>query len=334
MGSIRLHVVLLCIILAVAPRARGDAAGDLAKYSVFSNVDPSSLAGGKILAARGPTLGNPRDLTVQALYLIHQPLPRTVQMHKDWDSTRHPELKVYLHHDFSSHPTIADFSLSIPDNSAVRKLVAATEKLPSMGDLQLSKAEAAAYKNSGGGALPQGVRDFWSQVLLHRSTAFLSQGLGGEPPYDSSDGSARVSEEVSRLLGEQPKLRAAFRPLIDKTPLGGGVGSLPPASYWELFDVEAEGAYSLGASYTLESTDSAQLLDLQYYASGGYYAFFSLYQMWPVTVGGKPATLVWRVDCISSLSLSDLGPFDRMASGAAMMKDIQRIIGFFEKDMR
>jgi hypothetical protein len=55
--------------------------------------------------------------------------------------------------------------------------------------------------------------------------------------------------------------------------------------------------------------------------------------MWPVTVGGKPATLVWRVDSISSLSLSDLPAFQRMGSGAAMMRDIQRIITFFEKDM-
>ncbi|MGA3171510.1 MAG: hypothetical protein ABSE62_10900 [Chthoniobacteraceae bacterium] len=336
MRTIRFSACLLCVALAIlpAPRARASTPGDLAKYSVFSGVDPSSLSNGKVLAARGPALSFARDLTVQALYLIHAPVARTLEMHKEWDSTRHPELKVYLHRDYSTHPTLADFTASIPENSATRKLAAATGKLPDMDDLQLSKAEAASFKGSGGGGgFPPGVRDFWSQVLYHRASAFLSQGLGGEPPYDSSEGSARVSDEVRRLLGEQPRIRAAFRPLIQQSPLGGGPGSLSLSPYWELFDVEGEGAFSLGASCSVQTGDSAQMLDLQYYGSGGYYVFMSLYQLWPVTVGGKPATLVWRVDTISSLSLSDLGPFDRMGSGAAMMKDIQRIIGFFEKDM-
>jgi hypothetical protein len=257
-------------------------------------------------------------------------------MHKNWDAARHPELKVYLHHDFSTHPTLADFTASIPGNSAVRKLVAATERLPSSADLQLSKSEAAAYKPSGSGPVPPvppSVLDFWSQLLLKRSSAFLQHGLSGLPPYEGIGPSARLAEEVARLLKEQPKLSPIFRPLIDKSPLGGGTGSLPLAPYWELFDVEGQAAYSLGAACSLQTSTSAQLLDLQYYASGGYYAYITLYQLWPVTIGGQPATLVWRVDSISTLSIADLGPFDRMGSGAAMSKEILRIINLFQKDM-
>jgi hypothetical protein len=319
----------------VAPGAHADGVADLAKYSVFPQVDLPSLAGGKVLSARGPTLESPRDLTVQAVYFVHAPVGRTLEMHKQWDAQRHPELKVYLHHDFSTRPAPGDFAQAIPDNSAVRKLAGATEKLPDLSDLQLSKAEAANFKNSGGGgAFPAGMRDFWSQVLFHRATAFLQHGLSGLPTYDSRDGSTRVADEVSRLLREQPKVRAAFRPLIEQSPLSGGTGSLPIAPYWELFDVEGAGAFSLGASCSVQpSADAAQLLDLQYYASDGYYAYVTLYQMWPATVGGKPGTLVWRVDSISSLSFSDLRPFERMGSGAAMMKEIQRIIDFFQRDM-
>jgi len=318
----------------IAPRAHADAQSDLAKYSVFPQVDPSSLSGGKILTLRGPALNFSRDLSVQALYLVHAPVPRALAMQQQWDAGKHPELKVYVHHDFSTHPTPADFSQSIPGNGAVRKLVDATEKLPDMGDLQLSKAEAAAFKKSGGaGAFPADVQSFWSQVLFHRASAFLQHGLSGEAAYDSADGSVRVADEVSRLLSEQPKIRAAFGPLIDRSPLGGGAGSLPLLPYWELFDVEGQAAFSLGTAASIQSGGTAQALDLQYYAAGGYYTFITLYQMWPVTVDGKPATLVWRVDAISSLSLSDLRPFERMGSGAAMMKDIQRIINFFQKDM-
>ena len=318
----------------VAPRAHADGVADLAKYSVFPTVDLSSLAGGKVLTSRGPALGFPRDLTVQAVYLVRAPVARALEMHGNWDAAKHPELKVYLHHDFSTRPTLADFTLPIPGNSASRKLAEATEKLPDLGDLQLSKAEAAEFKNSGGGAFPAGVKDFWSQLLFRRASAFTQHGLSAEPPYDSSDGSARVTDEVSRLLlREQPKVRAAFRPLVEQSPLGGGTGSLPLLPYWEMFDVEGQGAFSLGAACSLQGADGAQFLDLQYYASGGYYVFVTLYRMWPVTVDGKAATLVWRVDSISSLSLSDLRPFERMGSGAAMMKDIQRIINFFQKDM-
>jgi len=324
----RLFAFAICTLFAgfIAPAARADAVADLAKYSVFPQVDPSSLAGGKILTNRGPTLDFPRDLTVQAVYLVHAPVARALEMHKQWDAGKHSELKVYVHHDFSTHPSLADFSQSLPGNSAVRKLTDATAKLPAAGDLQLSKEEAAAYK---GGSM----QAFWSQLLLHRASAFLQHGLGGLPPYDSGDGSVRVAAEVSRLLGEQPKVRAAFGPIIGASPLGGGAGSSPLLPYWELFDVEGQGAFSLGAACSVQTGDSAQMVDLEYYASGGYYTFMTLTQMWPVTVNGKPATLVWRVDSISSLSLSDLRQMEHMASGAAMTKDIERIIKFFLKDM-
>ncbi len=247
-------------------------------------------------------------------------------MHKQWDAGKHPELKVYIHRDLSARATLADFTHPLPGNSAVRKLTGTTEKLPAAGDLQLGKAEAAAFKGAT-------FETFWSQLLFHRASAFLQGGLSAEPPYDTTGGSIRVADEVNRLLREQPKVRAAFGPIIEHSPLGGGTGSLPLLPYWELFDADGQAAFSLGAAASLQTGDSAQMVDLQYYASGGYYAYVTLYQMWPVTVEGKPATLIWRVDAISTQSVADLGPFDRMGSGAAMTKEIQRIITFFQKDM-
>jgi hypothetical protein len=325
----RFFVVAFCLLLAgaAAPLLHADPVADLQKYSVFSSVDLSSLAAGKVLANHGPSLSFPRDISVQSAYVVHAPLARTLELHKNWDATKHSELKVYLHHDFSSHPTLADFTLPLPGNSAVRKLQSVTEKLPSMDDLQLSKAEAAAFKSSGGD-----FHNFWTDVLFKRASVFVQHGLSGQPTYDGPDGSVRVGEEVGRLLKEQPNVRAAFRPLIEKSPLGGGSGSLPLASYWELINEEGEGAFTLGAACSTESASSAQLLDLQYYASTGFYVYVTLYQMWPVTVDGKAATLVWRVDSISTLSVADLGPTERMGSGSAMRGEIQRIIGFFQKD--
>ena len=69
--------------------ARADALADLSRYSVFQQVDPASLSGGKVLTLRGPALNSPRDLTVQALYLIHAPVARTVELHRQWDAGKH-----------------------------------------------------------------------------------------------------------------------------------------------------------------------------------------------------------------------------------------------------
>ena len=124
----------------------------------------------------------------------------------------------------------------------------------------------------------------------------------------------------------------SFARLIDTTPLGAGAGSLPAQLYWELFDVDGTGAFSLGASYVKDGADSTQLLDLQYYASGGYYVYFSLYQMWQTTVDGKPATLVWRGDSIASQSLGELRGVEKMGSGAAMMAEVKKAVTFFLKD--
>ena len=97
-------------------------------------------------------MGFKRDLSVQAVYLVHQPVAKALELHKNWDAASHRELKVYLHRDFSTHPTAADFAADIPNNGAVSKLADATEKLPNLGELQLSKGEAAMYKGGGGGA--------------------------------------------------------------------------------------------------------------------------------------------------------------------------------------
>ena len=335
-------VVISALLMSITlPRIyAADAVAELGKFSVFEQLDLNKLAGGKVLTARGPTLESPRDLGVQAIYLVPVSLQKAVEQHRQWDPLRHPELKVYLHGDLSGKPGVSEFAKlgSAPDNRAVRAFAAATQKLPNKGDLQLSNAEAQDFsKFTGGdsqrGNLPPAISAFWSHILAQRAADFATRGLSSQPPYDSGNQSARVSDEVSRLLKEQPKIRAQFRGMVEQTPLGGGAGSLSPSLYWEMFDVEGEAAVSLGAAYTKEGTDSAQLVDMQYYASGGYFAFITLYQMWPITVNNKPATLVWRGDSLSSLSLSELHGVERMGSGAAMMKEVQKAINLLQQDI-
>jgi hypothetical protein len=121
--------------------------------------------------------------------------------------------------------------------------------------------------------------------------------------------------------------------LISSTAIGGGRGSQTPSLYWQLFDVEGQAAVSLDAFYAKPAGDGWQTGDLGYYASGGFYALVTFHQLWPVQVNGSDATLVWRVDLTSASALSELRGVERLGSGAAMMREVQKGIKAFLRDV-
>ena len=128
--------------------------------------------------------------------------------------------------------------------------------------------------------------------------------MAAQPPYDHAGPSVRASEEVNGLLRDQGKIRQQFSGLLGATGIGRGAGSLPAELYWELLDANDQGVVTLGASYSRGGAGGTyQSADVLYYASGGYYVALTLHQLWPVTVDGKPSTLVWRGDMISSAEL-------------------------------
>jgi hypothetical protein len=103
--------------------------------------------------------------------------------------------------------------------------------------------------------------------------------------------------------------------------------------FWELLTADEQGVLTLGASYRRSGANGTfQAADALYYASGGYYAGVTLYQMWPVEVGGRPATLIWRGDLISSASIASLHGIERVASESALMRDISKATSLFRRD--
>jgi len=331
-GSLLLLLLVLCLGLTTA---RADAVSDLASFSIFDKVDLAQLAKSDVKTAHGPPMSNPRFLAVQSCYVALGSSPaQQIEALRRWDATRHRELKVYLHSDLPSNPTPANFEklTSAPGNSSVRSFVAATQKLgPS---LQISKEEAKKFSaGGGGGAMPAPVVAFWTDILTARTKSFVSSGMSGQPPYDHAGPSVRASDEVNGLLREQGKIRNQFSSLLGATGIGRGAGSLKPELYWELLDVDDQGVVTLGASYSRGGAGgSYQAADALYYASGGYYVALTLYQMWPVTVEGKPSTLVWRGDMISAASLSSLHGVERLASESVTMKNITKAVTFFRRD--
>ena len=331
---------LLLLLLALRlglTTARADAVSDLASFSIFDKIDLAQLAKTDVKTAHGAPMSNPRFLAVQSCYVALGSSPaQQIEALRRWDPTRHRELKIFLHSDLPSNPTPANFEKlkDAPGNSSVRSFVTATQKLSP--DLQVSKEEAKKFSAGAGGkggTMPASVVGFWADVLTARTKSFVSGGMSAQPPYDHAGPSVRASDEVNGLLREQGKIRNQFSGLLGATGIGRGAGSLKPELYWELLDADDQGVITLGASYSRGGAGGTyQAADMLYYASGGYYVALTLYQMWPVTVGGKPSTLVWRGDMISAASLGSLHGVERLGSESVMMKNITKAVTLFRRD--
>lgn len=320
--------------LFVALPAFADPAPELAAFSVFDKIDLNSLAQGDVKTVHGPPMPG-RFLSVQSCYVMAGSPPEQISALQKWNPTKHRELKVFLHSDLPNAPTPANFAKlkDAPDNSSVKALVAATQKMSS--DLQISRDEAKNF--SGGdndGGMPEPVTKFWANLLAPRAKSFANGGTAGQAPYDHSGEAVRSNDELKSLLKNQDKIRKQFSSFLGETGIGRDPGSLTPELYWELLDVDDQGVLTLGAFYSRPSANgSYQAADILYYASGGYYVTLTLYQMWPVTVNDKAATLVWRGDMTSSAALASLHGVERLGSESAMVKDISKAITFFRKDM-
>ena len=309
--------------------ASADPVGELRSLSALKDADLSKLSRGDVSATGEPLGQLERGVSVQSAYVIRAPVRSAVSLIQQWNPTRYPQLRIYLQGDLPSSAGPQNFHglASAPSNSSVRAFVQATERLP--GDsskLQLSSAEVKQYSGGtpGGGSVPGPVLTFWSQILAQRVRDFVSGGLGAEPPYQNG---VSPASEVARLIDNSGNVRSHFSPMIS-----GGRGS--PSLSWQLFDANGQAAVSLDAFYAKPVGDGYQTLDLGFYSSGGYYVVVTLQQLWPVKVDGRDATLVWRVDLVSSGALRNLRGVERLGSGAAMMRKIQDNVRTFVRSAR
>lgn len=310
---------LLSLILFAASKVSADPVAEMASFSVFDNVNLAELASGAPKVAHGPALGG-RYISAQSCFVVAAPPARVSEALRQWNPTRHSELKVLLHSDLPSSPAAANFSRlsSAPNNSAVQALVSATLKLSP--DLQISKEEEKRFAGLTGSGMSGPIAAAWAEVLSARARA----GRASQPPYDHTGQSVRPSEELNALLRANDKVRGKFSGVLD----GRGDG------FWELLTADELGVLTLGASYRRSGANGTfQAADALYYASGGYYAGLTLYQMWPVDAGGKPGTLVWRGDFISSATVAGLHGIERVASESAMMRDISKAVSSFRRDI-
>jgi hypothetical protein len=311
---------LLCLVGLAVSKAVADPVSEMASFSVFDKVDLNELARGEPKVAHGAPLGG-RYISAQSCFVVAGVPARVSEALRQWNPARHSELKVMIHSDLPSSPSAANFSRlsSAPDNGAVRALVSDTQKLSP--DLQISKEEEKRFAAVAGATTMSGpVAAAWAEVLSARARA----GRSSQPPYSHTGQNVRPSEELNSLLNANDKVRGRFSGVFG----GGG------EQFWELLTADDKAVLTLGTSYRRSGGNGTfQAADALYYASGGYYAGLTLYQMWPIEAGGRPATLVWRGDFISSATIAGLHGIERVASESAMMRDISKAVSSFRRDI-
>lgn len=321
------HLILVFFITLSARALAADAISEMAEFSVFGKINLAELADGQVKTASGALMSTERYLSVQSCFVVPKPPAQVMAAMKQFDPTAQRDLKVYLHSDLPGTPSASNFSKlsNPPGNSAVKALTAATEKMSP--ELQLSRAEAQKF--SGG----QPVFAFWTDVLTQRARSFASGGAAAQAPYNHTRNPVEPGKEFAALVRQQGKVNRQFGGFLGSTGLLGGKGSLKPDLYWELLEVEDEGVLTLGASYNRSTAGGgAQVADGLYYASGGYNVALTLYQLWPIEVGGRASTLIWRGDFISANALGDLHGIERLASESAMRKDILKAVHLFQRN--
>ncbi|MGI8820340.1 MAG: hypothetical protein ACR2ID_05665 [Chthoniobacterales bacterium] len=304
---------LMGALLLLAPCAplQADPVSELASFSVFDKPDLAQLTG-DAKPLRGPEMSTPRYLSVQTCWVAPGTPAQQAEAMRRFNPANHPEMKVLLHSSGANFARLAQ----APNNEAVQALVAATQsKAP---ELQISRAEAARIPSGAPATMAGPIAGFWSGLLTARAQA----GPFAQAPYDHTGQAIRSGDEINAMLRQQGKIQKQFNGLI------GGQGE----TYWELLDVDGKGVLTLGSSSQRQTSGSSQMADALYYASGGYYAAVTLYQMWPVNLGGKPATLIWRGDLISSAELAELRGVERLGAESSLLKDVSKAVRIFRRD--
>jgi hypothetical protein len=313
----------------------------LKRFSSFSRVDLRRMLDGEILAERGSLMEFRNGITAETCFAVPTSAEETAKRLQTWDATPHEALKVYAFQTLHSPCEPGDFQrLSFKSNQhPIRWLLERTKgSTPDKSEFNLSHSEAQKLagcvdKNSD----PDRVASCWAELLMARTTSFQRQGLGGVAPYEMMGDTVLPMTQLRTMLAEQLPVANEFWPILHRIGLFGstnGAVALAPFYYWTMFDADHHGTITLGAVYQLAVDDHFQMVDVEYYVSGNYYTSATLYEIWPIHVGDRSGSLVWRDDFLAAPALGFTKGTERLAYGAIMLGEIKKEVRYFQDDMK
>ncbi|MCX7826786.1 MAG: hypothetical protein N2689_14695 [Verrucomicrobiae bacterium] len=343
---LKLMTVVGCWVSAASIGMSADAVSQLKSVSAFSEIDLKKLADGDILTQRGGLTKFRRCIAGESCYLVMKKPEAVAKFIRTPDPSKTPDGAVFFHCDYM--PPLRDEHLAKwnlgADKFAVRRFVTRTLAItPDKADFAISKQEAQAmaqclkdspYRDK---QPAETARRCWALTLKNRDKQFGESGLGKIAPYEMDASPISPTGEMKSLLEEHPNVVKEFEPLLNETGLNSsrpGRMAIAPQHYVEMINWDVQATVDLGVVLTKALDDGRyQILDVQYFSSGMYYVSLCLQELWPVTVDGKDATLVWRVDLLSAPTLEVTRGIERMAYAKIMMIEIKKSIQGFKKDI-
>ncbi len=332
---------LLGGLLAAAMVAKAsDPLEDVKRFSDFPATDLRHVIDGGILGTRGSLMNFPNGLSAQTCFVTPEAAAETVRRLLVWDPLPHEALNVFAYQAVRAPCVATDFqTLSLKSGQgAIRWLLDKTlATTADKSDLNLTRAEAQQLAACvSGNPDAQGVSACWAELLRERAAAFQRRGFDGLPPYEASGTTVSPATQLREMLREQPAVALQFATLLRQSGLLGDPQGelLTPTLYWTLFAANHHATLSLGAIYLLPQGDHYQLLDVQDYVSGKYYAAATLCEIWPIRLGGKSGALVWRGDFVAAPTLAFTKGVDRIVYGSILLQEVKKVVRCFQDDLK
>jgi hypothetical protein len=331
------------LVLAFTPCTRAAAPEqELASFTDFKNVDPAHL-GRIVLSQRGKLLSMQDGLMTETCYLVAAPTEKTLTALVNWDPASHADLGVAIDGAMRQPVQYNDFAALRFDISRpfIQRLYNLSVSLnPEKSELNLSRAEAASLVQArerarrNNTSLAEALAVEWRKILFNRTEAFQQGGAIKLPPYEMGGKTVKPGTYFLTMLAEQPRVAAHFSQLLRELPLQKKSGPNISANYyWGLFKPDDTAAFHAGGVFSKKIDSKYQVADIEFYVSNTYYLGLTLYSLWPVTVNGAPATLVWRGDYFAAPTLSFTRGIERMAYAAVMAQEIKKSIRHFQDDV-
>ena len=341
--TIFLILVVCCAVCVTVPAEVSDPLAGFKQFGEFPKIDIKRLLEGEILTQRGPLMNFPNGISSQLCFAVPISPAETVKQLQTWDPTRYPSLKVYASHDLNDPSELKEFdSLSLyldPGNRPIRWLWDQTLATTAhSSDLNLTQIEAVELTRCvGNDATAKTMGACWGNLLFARAAGFQRNGFTSSLPYEFNSEAVNPVSHLRSLVQEQTLITREFAPLLQRAGLvdgGAALSPLRPSYYWRLFQADHHATLSLGAVYTLHVGDRYQQLDLEYYVSGTYYASATLYEIWPISDGGKTGSLVWCNVLCSAPTLRYASGMERLASGVVLTLEFKKCIRSFQESIK
>ena len=308
-------------LLAVSASATAaDATETLRSWSSVDGVNLHELSMGKIATSTNASMNLTRGMSCQAVFLVNAPLETTWQTLMKFNATRHPELEVSQHQSFHGESDSGFDKLRL--NPKVSAAAATIRSLGDAGAIQLAKGEVALIPKQ---RTAEATQQFLASVLRGRWNRFSKSGdFGSVGTYDAGS-------EMRSLLSEEGKVSRHFGALLAPVTAKAAPGT-PKHCYWDLSVVDKKSAVQLGVVYTAETPARRQVLDATFYCSYGYLVAVTLYEMLPVTIDGKPQTLVWQCSLVSTTGIEGGMGLKRKIGSRMMTSDVEKWIRVFRQE--